>query len=39
LGKFLWRRFFKREQPAAALTTDTSSSKESDRHQAPDDRV
>jgi hypothetical protein len=34
LGKFLWRRFFKREQPAAALATDASSSKKSDARQA-----
>jgi len=39
LGKFLWRRFFKREQPAAALATDTSRSKESDQHQAPDHKL
>jgi len=35
-GKFLWRRFFKREQPAAALAPDASSSKENDECQADD---
>jgi len=38
LGRFLWRRFFKREQPAPALTTDISSSKESDEPQESDNR-
>jgi hypothetical protein len=33
LGRFLWRWFFKSKQPAAALATDTSSSKESDERQ------
>ena len=36
LGKFLWRRFFQRKRPAAAIATDASSSKESDERQAPD---
>ncbi len=35
-GRFLWRRFFKRPQPAAALNPAPSSSKESDEVQAPD---
>jgi hypothetical protein len=38
LGKFLWRRFFKREQPAAALATPPVSSKESDELQALNDK-
>jgi len=38
LGRFLWRRFFKREQQAAPLATAPSSSKESDEPQEPDNR-
>jgi hypothetical protein len=39
LGRFLWRRFFKREQPAVALATAPLSAKESDERQAPDDKL
>jgi len=34
LGRFLWRRFFKRQQPTPALAPDACSSKESDERQA-----
>jgi hypothetical protein len=39
LGRFLWHRFFKREEPGAALAAAHSSSKESDERQGPDDKV
>jgi hypothetical protein len=37
LGRFLWRRFFKREQPTPALATASLNANENDEPQAPDD--
>ena len=39
LGRFLWRRFFKSEQPTPAVAPVACSSKESNARQAPDDKV
>jgi len=39
LGRFLWRRFFKSEQPTAAVAPVACSSKESNERRTPDDKV
>jgi hypothetical protein len=39
LGRFVWRRFFKRQQPAPVLAPAPSNPKESDERQEPDDRA